>query len=76
MTVLSYSYVVIMDCAINTPDHGRNVVDGLNETYKRRLKGGMELIGKLESNNTSKIGMIPSDSNMSSLNLQKKVYTL
>ena len=48
-----------MDLAINAPGHGNNVVDGINATYKRYLKGEMELIVKLESNNTSKIGMIP-----------------
>ena len=33
MTVLSSSYGVIMDRAINAPVHGKNVVDGLNTTY-------------------------------------------
>ena len=59
MNVLSSSYGIITDRAINPPGHGKNVVDGLNATYKRYLKGEMELIVKLESNNTSKIGMIP-----------------
>ena len=30
MTVLSYSYGVIMYFTINSPGHGKNVVDGLN----------------------------------------------
>ena len=38
MTVLSYSYGIIMDCAINAPGHGNNVVDGPNATDKRYLK--------------------------------------
>ena len=46
MTVLSSSYGFIMDCAINTPCHGENIVDGINETDKRYLKEKMELMGK------------------------------
>ena len=38
MTVLSSSYVIIMDLAINAPGHENNVVDGLNATDKRYLK--------------------------------------
>ena len=41
-----------MDCAINSPGHVNNVVDGLNATGKCYLKAQMERIGKLESNNT------------------------
>ena len=39
MTVLSSSYGIIMDHTINAPGHGNNVVYGINETYKRYLKG-------------------------------------
>ena len=39
MTVLSSSYGIIMDRAINAPGHGNNVVDGLNSKVKRYLKG-------------------------------------
>ena len=39
-----------------------NVVDGLYATTKRYLKEQMELIGKLSSNHTSKIGMLPNPS--------------
>ena len=39
ITVLSSSYGVIMDHAINAPGHGNNVVDGLNATDKHYLKG-------------------------------------
>ena len=49
-----------MDCTINSPGHGKNVVDVLNATDKHYLRGEMELIGKLASNNTSKIRMITS----------------
>ena len=42
-TVLSTSYGIIMDRAINTPGHGKNVVDGLNATEKRYLKGKWNL---------------------------------
>ena len=38
MTVLSSSYCIIMDCAINALGHGNNVFDGLNAKYKRYLK--------------------------------------
>ena len=51
-----------MDRAINAPGHGKNVVDGFNKTDKHYLKGEMELIGKLVSNDTTKIGMLPSAS--------------
>ena len=39
MNVLSSSYGIIMDRVINAPGHGKNVLDGLNATYKRYLKG-------------------------------------
>ena len=39
MIVLSSSYGIIIDSAINAPVYGNNVVDGLNETYKRCVKG-------------------------------------
>ena len=39
ITVLPYSYGIIMYRAINALSHGMNVVDGLNATYKRYLKG-------------------------------------
>ena len=41
-----------MDCAINAPIHGNNVVERTNATEKRYLKEQTELIGKLASNNT------------------------
>ena len=34
MTVLSYSYGIIMDREINAPGHIKNVFDGLNATDK------------------------------------------
>ena len=51
-----------MDHAINAPGHGDNIVDGLNATDKNYLKEQMELIGKLSSKKTSKIGMLHSAS--------------
>ena len=62
MTVFSSSYGIIMDRAINAPGHGNNVVDGLNTTDKRYLKSKMEPMGKLSSNDTTNIGMLPSAS--------------
>ena len=46
IAVLSSSYGIIMDLAVNTPYHGNNAVDRLNATDKRHLKGGMELVDK------------------------------
>ena len=62
MTVLSDSYVIIMDRALNTTGHGNNVVDGLNATDTLYFKEHMELIGKLASNDTSNLGMLSSAS--------------
>ena len=62
MIILSSLYAIITNRAINAPDHGNNVVGGLNATDKSDLKEQMELFGKLSSNNTPKIGMLPSQS--------------
>ena len=76
ITVLSSLCGIIIDRAINAPGHGKNVVDGFNATAIFYLKGEMELIGKLESNNTTNIWMLPSASKTFPLNLQINVYTL
>ena len=60
--MLSSSYGIIMDCEINAPGHGNNVVDGPNATDKRCLKGEMEIIGKLAGNDTKIIRMLTSAS--------------
>ena len=39
INVLSYLYVIIMDCVINAPCHVNNFVDGLNSTDKLYLRG-------------------------------------
>ena len=44
MTVLSSSYGIIMNRAINAPGYWNNVVYGLNATGKYYLKGEMELL--------------------------------
>ena len=62
MTVLSYSYVIIMDCAIYAPGHVNNVVYGINTAERCYLKGGLELVGKLESSDTTNIRILPSAS--------------
>ena len=62
MTALSSSYCIIMDHAINAPGNGNIVVGGTNATDKNYLREKMELIGKLASNDTSMIGIIPSSS--------------
>ena len=66
-----YFGYILNDCAIiliwyyngfkiNATGHGNNVVDRLNVTDTRYWKGEMELIGKLETNDTSNIGITPS----------------
>ena len=60
MTVLKISYGIIMDCAINAPGNGKNIVDGLNVREFFYLMGKIELIDKLGSNDTTKIGMLTS----------------
>ena len=60
MNVLSYLYGIVIYREINAPGHVNNFVDVLDATEKRHLKGKMEFIGKLASNDTSKIRMIPS----------------
>ena len=67
MTVLSSLYGIMVDRAINRPVHGNNVVDGLNATKKRYFKEQMKIIGRLEVNNTSNIGMLTSASNYVSI---------
>ena len=49
-----------MYCAINSHVHGKNFFDGINAAGKFYLKEKkVKLIGKLVSNNTPKIGMLP-----------------
>ena len=43
--MLTSSYGIIMDRAMNVPGHGNNVVDGIITPDKRYLKEQMELIG-------------------------------
>ena len=62
MTVISSSYGIIMDCAINSPSFVYNVVDGLNATVKCYFKEQMELISKSASKDALKIGILPSAS--------------
>ena len=69
MTLLSSSYRIIMDHVINAPGNGNNVVDVLNATNKRYLKEKLEVIGKLASNDASKIGTLPSTSKDISIEL-------
>ena len=40
MTLLSSSYGIVMDRAINAPCHVINIADGMDTTDKRYLKGG------------------------------------
>ena len=68
MILLSSSYGIILDRAINAPGHGKNFFYGLYAMDKRYLEGKMEPIGKLESNNTANIGMLPIASKDVSIN--------
>ena len=72
MTVLSYLYGIIMDRSMNAPVHRNNVVGGINANYKLHVKSEMETLGKLESNGTSNIGMIPSVSKDVSIKFAKQ----
>ena len=40
---------------MNSPRHGKSIVDGLNDTDKFYLREKMELLGKLKINETLKI---------------------
>ena len=51
-----------MDSAINSPDHGKNAVDGLNGTDKHYLKQKRIFFCKSASNYTSSIRILPSAS--------------
>ena len=59
MTVLSPLYGILMDFVDNTTGNGKNVVGSINDTKTFYLKKQMKLLGKLASNNTSKIIMLP-----------------
>ena len=67
-TVLPSSYGFIMDCAINALGHRNNAFDGLNETERRFLTEQIKLIGKLASNDTSEVVILPSASKDVSIN--------
>ena len=64
-----------MYLAINTPVHENNVVDGINATDKHHLREQMELLGKLLSNDTSKLECLLLFENISPLDFQKNIYT-
>ena len=64
-----------MYLAINTPVHENNVVDGINATDKHHLREQMELLGKLLSNDTSKLECLLLFENISPLDFQKNVNT-
>jgi hypothetical protein len=53
LSLLASPKHVVIDRAIGAPGHGKDIVDGLNATDKRFLKGKMCLIGSLEANNSA-----------------------
>ena len=61
-----------MDCEINARSHGNNIVDGLNAPDKRYLKEQIELLGRLASNDTSKIGMLTISSKYVSIKISEQ----
>ena len=52
MTMVLSFYGIRINFIINEPGHGNNVIGGLNATDQQYLKGEMELLGKLENNDT------------------------
>jgi hypothetical protein len=54
LSVLSSQYGISIDRAIGAPGHGKDIVDGLNATDKRFLRGRMCLIGSPEANDGAK----------------------
>ena len=74
-TVLTSLYRVIIYPAIYAPGHGNNVVVRLDATEKLSLKREMECFGKLASNDTSKVGILPSASKYYSIIFQNNIYT-
>ena len=75
ITVLSYPYGIIMDCANKAPGHVNNVVDWLNATDKLYLKRGMGLIGKLGINDAKTFVMLPILQKTPPLHLHINIYT-
>jgi hypothetical protein len=51
LSLLASQKHVVIDRAIGAPGHGKDIVDGLNATDKRFLKGEICLIGSPEANN-------------------------
>ena len=72
ITVLLSLYGININFEINAPGHGKNDVDGLSATEKRYLREQVELLGKLASNDPSKVVTLPSASNNVSINFAEK----
>ncbi len=53
LSLLASQKHVVIDRAIEAPGHGKDIVDGLNATDKRFLKGKMCLIGSPEANGSA-----------------------
>ena len=76
MNVLSYILGIILDCGINYPCHGNNLVDGINNTQNLYFKEQVELVGNLKTNDTSNIGILPYASKSGSIIFQNSFYIL
>ena len=69
MTVLLYSYGIIIDCAINALGHGNDFVDGINATKKLYLNGKWNLLLNYQVTIPQILGCFPLLKKMSPLNL-------
>ena len=49
LSYISFKYKIIIDRMIGTPGHGKDLVDGINASDKRYLKGKRCMIGTLEA---------------------------
>ena len=63
-----------MDRAINAPGHGKNVVDWLNETDKRDLKGKLNLLVNYDVNIPKRLDWFPVLQNTSPKHVYINVY--
>ena len=50
---INFTYKIIIDRMIGAPDHGKDIVDGINASDKRYWKGKMYMIKTLEADNYS-----------------------
>ena len=76
MTVLSSSYGIMMDRAVNAPCHGKNVVDGLNSMEKFIRRKKWNLLVSYQVRTYQILECFPVLQKTSPINMQSNVYTL